>query len=309
MTRWLKILGVDMRIHNLSVGLGLILLIVYPCKHASAGVVHRINKYALDIGTVSPPALIFVTDSNKNMTGADPSKGLDNLGRGTVIEQIPSAWVEQQNTESDDVNGVFVPNSVTSWGIDIPDGGPNSYTVNLTGVSNGVSEIQIFGLFFGKPKIPKISIDQDIVIANGQTKQIQVAFDPISRSLTSTPIVNNGDFLKDTQAACGLGSISPSEACEALEDLASAVEKAKSDGRSKTEAAKLKIYFDILNRLHNWGKDGYRKDWDDFKDQPECRALCNKDPDGIKFFAKDPVYSALKLDAETLLSGLPKDSD
>ena len=141
----------------------------------------------------------------------------------------------------------------------------------------------------------------------GVYKQLQVSVGAAG-NLTITPIINSGDFLKDTQAACGLGSISPPEACEALEDLAATAEKAKTKGDSRLEAETLELYLSILNRLHNWGQKGYRQDWDDFKGPcSECDHLRQKDLHRTKFFGQGPyAYSALKLDAETMLQGLPK---
>ncbi|HZM02298.1 MAG TPA: hypothetical protein VFC44_04670 [Candidatus Saccharimonadales bacterium] len=108
----------------------------------------------------------------------------------------------------------------------------------------------------------------------------------------------------DTQSACSLKDIAPEAACGVLESLASAVEKAITNNDTDKERHNLELYLRILNRLHNWGNKDARHDWDDFKDHPKCDEL-RKDKDDTIFFAKDPAYSALKLDAETLLNALP----
>jgi len=233
---------------------------------------------------------------------------LDNVGRGTAIQQIPLAWVEQENMGVDSGGRNLTDNEFTSWGINIPDGGANTYTLNLVGVSTGATEISISALFKGTPKVPKIWSKKEILIASGQTKKIQVLFDPDNRSLTSTSIVNGGDFLKDTQAACGLGAIGPPEACQVLEALASEVESAETKGDAKAEKMGLGIYLAVLSRLHSWGHEGSRKDWDDFKGQSACGPFFRRGWDGIQVFANDPAYAALKLDVQTLLNTLPGDS-
>jgi hypothetical protein len=178
--------------------------------------------------------------------------------------------------------------------------------VNLQGVATGVCQLSITGLYAVSTNIPQIGSRMEILVSNGITKKIQVTFDPTDRSLISTPIIASGGLIQDTQIACSLGDISPTEACEVLEALATEIEKAVSDGNTQIEAIELKVYLIILNRLHNWGRKGYRHNWDDLRVYPECTPLCNKDRDHTIFFAKDPSYSALKLDAETLLNALPK---
>ena len=287
---------------NILIVLGLHIFSIIG-QDSLAGTIHTWQDHDLNIFAGSPPALIFVQDSQNNITGADPAKGLNNYGQGTVVQEISKSWVEQEHTGSDAVSGTFVPNAATSWSISIPDHGPESFVVNLVGVTTGVTALSISGLFAIKLKIPQIENDLNILVANGVTKQIRVTFDSINRSLITTPTIKAGDFLRDTQSACNLKDIAPEAACDVLEALASGVEKAISKGDVDKERLDLELYMKILNRLHNWSDKDARHDWDDFKDHPECDGL-RKDKDDTKFFAKDPAYSALKLDAQTLLDGL-----
>jgi hypothetical protein len=273
-----------------------------------ASTIYSWKNHDLDFFVASPPALVFVQDSLSNITGADPSKGLDAFGRGAIIQGIPGTFVEQDNTISDAVNGISVPNRVTSWSINIADHAAETYVVNLVGVSTGMSELSISGLFAVKLKIPQIENDVNILVTKGITKQIKVAFDPAGRSLTTTSIINKGDFSRDTQAVCGLGDIDPAAACEALEALASEVEKAISGGDKKNESEDLEVYLLILDRLHLWGQRDEPRKWDDFKDRSECADLCRNKIDD-KFFIDETAYSALTLDAETLLGPLKKKGD
>jgi hypothetical protein len=219
------------------------------------------------------------------------------------VNGIPHSVSEIQNSS---VEQSYFDSSETSTGWELDFGDPQgdfifNYVSSLpSGASTvGINLTQYSPRTLAQYKIP-------VVAEKGIYKQIKISVSS-ANAITITPIINNGDFLKDTQAACGLGSISPPEACEALEALAATLEKAKTKGDSRLEAETLELYLSILNRLHNWGQKGYRQDWDDFKDHSECDHLRQKDLQETKFFAKDPAYSALKLDAETLLKGLPKE--
>jgi hypothetical protein len=145
-----------------------------------------------------------------------------------------------------------------------------------------------------------------VVIANGVSRQIQVTFDPINETLMTKPIIGSGDLLRDTKIACSLGEISPVEACEVLADLASEIEDAIAKDNKRVESVELKLYLSILHRLHKWGESGSRQNWTDLNDCSECAPLCKKGTERDEFFAKDPSYSALELDVDTLLKELSK---
>jgi hypothetical protein len=262
----------------------------------------------LGITTAAPPALIYVSDDQGRRTGANINSPVNQYGEqdpSFLLQGIPQSGVVQTNIADNDTGQL---SSTTPWNINIMDGGAQAYSIHLVGISNDIEELNI-NLFYHARTVTTLTKTVFIPVENGVTKTVTLNCDPSSRILTVVPVMVSGDFLKDTQAACGLGSISPPEACEALEALAAAVEKAKSKGNSRLEAETLELYLSILNRLHDWGQKGYRQDWDDFKDRHECDNLRQVDFHKTKFFAKDPAYSALKLDAETLLKGLPKGSD
>jgi hypothetical protein len=294
---------------NISFPIYLTLWIVaVSVKSAYGSTAYAWKNHDLDIFAGSPPALIFVQDSQNNITGADPTKGLDTYGQGTIIQEIPTSFVEQDHLSSDAVNGVFVPNPTTSWAINIMDHGAETLMVNLEGVSTGVCELWITGLYAVNLKMPKIRRELAILVTTGGTKQIQVTFDPSNRSLGTNFIVKNGDFLKDTQSACGLGDISPISACEALVTLASEAEKNIVNGDQKNEAEDLEVYLSILDHLRFWDQKKQFTNWEDFKDRPECANLCRVEIDS-KFVIDRSAYAALKLDAETLLEPLKKSGD
>jgi len=271
-----------------------------------AAVIYKFNNHDLDFFIISPPALVYVQDPQDNMTGADPTKGLNSYGVGSNIQDISTSFVYQENIGGDAKGGLNAPSPTTGWSINIFDHPAETYTINLLGVATGVCDLSIDALYVNSLDIPKITNQTKILIANGMNKKIQVTFDPTNKVLAINPIINNGDLLQDTQIACSLGDISPTEACEVLESLATEIEKALNDKNTQLEAVELKLYLIILNRLHNWGGEGYRRNWDDLRVRPECTPLRNKDGDHTIFFAKDPSYSALELDVKMLLNALPK---
>jgi hypothetical protein len=255
----------------------------------------------LGVSYNSPPIRAYISDSSGLRTGIDPNIGLNQYGEQLVnginsqLHEIPNSSALQSNLEG--VNSTYC-----EFSIDNPSG---AYTLNYsTDLPESSGEVLIEVENFSPGMLLKNKVS--LLCKKGTYKKMTISVDSAG-GLTITPVINIGDFLKDTQAACGLGSISPPEACEALEDLASAVEKSKTQGNLKREAEEIEAYLSILNRLHNWGEKGYRQDWDDFKDHSECDHLRQRDLHETKFFAKDPAYSALKLDAETLLKGLPKE--
>jgi hypothetical protein len=284
--------------------LSIICLIVVTTRMAFANI--NIKDHYLFIGGVAaPPALVVIKDAAGNKSGVDESRPLDEFGRGKGITEIQGTDVEQQNIASDEPP-LNQPQSSTSWSIYVMDQPAQTYSVDLIGIKSGVTSIDVSGGYIGGRKsIPRVR--SSYFVTQGATRAVTVNYDPTMGTVGVVTQLGNGDFLKDTQAACGLGSISPSEACEALEALAAMAEKAKTKGDSGLEAETLELYVSILNRLHNWGLVGYRKDWDDLKGRSECDHLRQKDLGDTKFFAKDPAYSALKLDAETLLGTIPKD--
>jgi hypothetical protein len=256
-----------------------------------------------------PPSEILVTDSTGAQAGVDTTKPLDQIGTGTSISQIAGSYVEQMNIGTDEGGSADQPQASTSWTIYVSDQPAQSYLVSLVGLKTGVAFLNIGGGYHGKQRPPIPMWQQSFLMAEGVTKTIEVNYDPSAASLTITPNIKNGDLLADTQSACGQGTIGPIEACKALESLAEKFDEAQIKSDLKVERADLLIYLAVLDHLHNWGKDGHRKDWDEFKDKSECAPLFKRRWDGVKVFANDPVYSALKLDAQTLLNTLPKDGN
>jgi hypothetical protein len=263
---------------------------------------------ALSIRTSAPPALMYVSDSQGRITGTNTNSPVNQFGQQKIsarLQNIPHSGAVETNIADNDTDQ---PNPNTECDVNIMDGGVQSYAIHLLGISNDFEQV-IIDLNYSSTTVTALTETIFVPTETGVSKTVVLNCDPENRTLGLELQVSPGDFLKDTQAACGLGSISPPEACEALEALATVVEKAKSKGDSRLEAETIELYLSILNRLHNWGQKGYRQDWDDFKDRHECDHLRQKDLHETKFFAKDPAYSALKLDAETLLKGLPKERD
>jgi len=260
--------------------------------------------HSLDVFGSSPPAFIYVQDSNGNITGADPASTMDAGGNAGKLQAIPNSYVDAVNIASDDPASAGQPGNATAWSISILDHPAETFLVDLVGVQSGLCELFINENHVVQSGIPTMRSVLNVLVSKGAKRQIQVSFNPTQNNLTITPTVNVGDFLRDTQLACGLNAFGPAEVCEAMEGLASKIEKARAKDDPQVETVLLNVYLAILDRLHYWGKDGFRKDWDDFLDQEDCQSLCKHDVKGTQFFVKDPVYSALTLDAQTLLDGL-----
>jgi hypothetical protein len=287
----------------------ILISIIFLNQHSLSATVLKASDHILNIFVGSPPALMFVEDAEGRISGADPAAGLDASGAGKALQNIPASFTDSDNPESDDPSSLGQPSDTTGWTVSIFDHPEETFTVNLLGLQTGVCELTVNGNYIVEKNIPSIRAVQSILVSKGNTRIIKVLFNPASKSLTIAPQVISGIFSRDTQAACELGAIGPPEACQVLEALASEVESAETKGDAKAEKMGLGIYLAVLNRLHNWGHEGSRKDWDDFKGQSECGPFFKRGWDGIKVFANDPAYAAVKLDVETLLNDLANRDD
>jgi hypothetical protein len=252
----------------------------------------------------SPPALMTVVDSTGNVAGVDQEMPVNSVGYGTTISEITGSYVQEMNIGPDEGATSVQPAPTTGWLVYIQDQPAQTYTVNLSGTKSGVAYLTVGGGYYNSTNTIHFS-KQSFLVTPGVTRTVEVSYDPTAASLTITPIVNSSDLLQDTQAACKLGDIDPAEACEVLEAIALEVEKSITQGNANAEAIELNLYLLVLNQLHNWGNAGSIQNWGNFNGYSECLPLCNKGLSGINFFAKNPTYSALELDAQTLLNALP----
>jgi hypothetical protein len=290
----------SLRMKNMNLRVCLVVLWTIA-TNANAIVFH---DHDLGIFGSVPPAEIVVVDSAGNKAGVDETMPLDQYGQGKSISTILGSEVQQQNISTDET--VPQPQPNTSWIVFIVDQPAQSYSVNLLGISSGIEALSFASSYTSKLGSP-IQV-QSFLMEKGLTRTVSVNYDPIAEALTITPVINSGDFLRDTQSACGLDDIGPVAACEAFEALASEVEKAIIKGDTKVEAEDLEVYLFLLERLNLWGQKGQPGNWDAFKDHPECNDLCNDRLDD-KFFITASAYSALKLDAETLLAPIKNQGD
>jgi len=254
----------------------------------------------LSINFSAPNLEAYLSDTAGNRTGIDPSAVLDSVGRQIVngieapngLQEIPGSASDQSNIEGQ---------STTGWEIDI-ENPSDTYVLNYTSIYLAAADAVSIDLQSYSPR--KLTPFNIYLLAQKNVyKQLQISVS--LAGITITPTINSGDFLRDTQSACALEDISPPEACEALEDLAAEVEKSISGGDARKEASELNLYLFVLNLLHNWGSSGSLQNWRNLAGCPECVPLFKKGTHGVNFFAKDPAYSALVLDAQTLLNALP----
>jgi hypothetical protein len=261
------------------------------------------NHY-ISFDSGSPPALMTIVDSVGNLAGVDLEVPVNSVGYGTTISEITGSYVQEMNIGPDEGATSVQPSSITDWIVFIQDQPAQTYTVNLTGTISGTAYLNIRGGYYNSKNSIPIS-QQSFFVSPGITRTVEVNYSPSSASLTITPIVNGSDLLQDTQVACNLGDIDPAEACEVLEAIASEVEKSMTQGNANAEAIELNLYLLVLNQLHNWNNAGSIQSWGNFNGYSECLPLRNKGLNGTHFFVGNPAYSALELDAQTLLNALP----
>lgn len=194
----------------------------------------------LSFNSVAPPILITVIDSQGRRTGGDPSMPVGIHGQQGAhskgpLAEIPFSDSDQENYADDSSSNGDIDQPTTSWGIEILDGGLQTYTVNLFGIILGVSEISISG--HSKLVSGRVRNRFDILLAQGQTHQVSVTFDPTALTLTVQRIVHPEDLGTDVNTACQLNLISPQGICQSLKAKADSIVKdaQKNDISSETQ--------------------------------------------------------------------------
>lgn len=234
------------------------------------------------VAAEAPPAVFYVVDSQGRRTGADPNLPINQNGQQGAnvtsgLSEIPLSLVVQENIASDDKTTQNQPQANTLWDAEIYDGGAQTYTINVTGLTAGDEKIYISG--FLKHQKGGVRNSFEMLVLPGKSRQITVAFDLAQKSIVTTPVVNNGDLLDDIESACEQRLISR-DVCDFLKDKADRIKKALDRHRlEKTKPL-------IESFLCNLGER--RGDGDDDRD----------DHDAVK----EPALSILKTDAETLLA-------
>jgi hypothetical protein len=282
-----------------------LLMVVFGCALFSIGCQDLYGASppygtALSIHFNAPEIFGYATDSSGNQSGTDPNVSLDNVGQQIVngifhdLTGIPNSSVEQDNLDEGQ--------SSTAWEIDIPVPVGNFTFSYSSADTNGTGEVFVQLMNYSTNNLTSNEIY--LLAQNSTFKQINITVSQ-GNEISVIPVITAGSLLQDTQSACSLEEISPAEACEVLEAIALEVEKSITQGNTSAEAIELNLYLLVLNQLHNWGNAGSTQNWGNFNGYSECLPLCNKGLNGANFFAKDPAYSALDLDAQTLLNALP----
>jgi len=244
----------------------------------------------IDIYVETPPALLYVQDSQGRRTGGDPkltvsSSGYQGEGDLSGLKEIPLSSVEQTNISNDSSEAYGQPQAVTGWTIHILDGGSQTYTLNLLGLADGQSDVFVTG--FSAPKSPsnKFKLRITALVVKNSTTQIAVMVDPSRRIIEATRIVDKDSLLRDGKAACGLSFIPYNRVCGRLMEKAADIQDAlEHHCNEKAEAL-------IRSFLYSLG-DSRQKGCMDRDEH---------------LFVKEPALSILKEDARALLNGLKKD--
>ena len=235
--------------------------------------------------TVTPPAMIWVVDSLGNITGADSTQPVNRVGEQTQdwpngLYGIPNSRAVQENI-GNDVTGN--PQSSTSWDIDIKTTTAQSYTLNVKGITPGVSGVGIDGLFPNDKNTKHTKLF--FLVDAGTLRQLQVDFNPGLKRITSKRIVGDGDLLSDVKTACKLGQIASGHVCKGLTKKAEAIQDALTDHHYEKAEELIGVF------LHSLGDS-----------RPEgCKD--DDDHDGIQ----EPALTILKEDAKALLAQVEKD--
>ena len=242
------------------------------------------NEWISFAGSV-PPALMYITDSHGNRAGADPSLSVDQNGMEGDglhgLEEIPGSFVSQENIQNS-ITGQ--PSKHTNWYIQIPDGGKQTYSINLKGITRGSSRTDVsFGKVGQFKSVQKFKLNY--FISSGTTKQYTVNYDPAQLSISVMQIVGNSDLLTDVKTACQLNQITSRHVCDDLEKKAEAIQDAL-NGRHEEQAKDL-----IKSFLHMLGES-----------RP---GGCKEDDDHGA--VKESALTILKEDAKALLAQIEKE--
>jgi hypothetical protein len=244
----------------------------------------------------APGVRAFLTDENGRRTGIDPNRSLDSVGQQKVNEkdyslsEIVGSGAWQNNLDEGQVT--------TGWEIDVRDPSTTYFLNYSSDLTLGGGHISIDVTDYVTRKLHSKSTF--LLAQKGAYKRMKLVVSK-GKPVELAPELGVGDLLSDTKIACKSGKISPQAACDTLTELAESIETARANDRRTEEVKLLQIYGRILDRLKLWDAKGSRRDWDDLEDEPSCRRFKYKKMTGLKIFAKEPAYSALKLDVNTLL--------
>jgi hypothetical protein len=277
-----------MKFKKITLGLCLCLITIcfnnkaWAARSIPAGYIWKISSF--DVLASTPPVQIYVEDFQGNITGADPSVGVDQYGiQGSFkggIAKIPLSCVSQENN-ADENN---VPDDHTGWNITFVDGGKQTYKIHLKGIMSAATTIYLSAIYdrhIGKPSIET----QLLLLATPNiSKEVDVTFDPIQNTITTKPILTDGDLLTDVKTACQLNLITSSAVCKRLEKKGAAIQDALEDKRQEKAEELINSFLRSLGELKG----------DDDNDKDDRNAI------------KEPALTILKEDVKALLASLEK---
>ncbi len=210
---------------------------------------YKVKKDFFTISTNTPPALLYVVDSQGRRTGINPSylSKIDQYGiledLHGLLSEIPLSNSEQQN--NGDPNNNFAPSPTTPCLITILDGGNQTYTINLIGITQGVQDIVVQDApLTPLPKAPQNEFF--VLIQPNGVKQINVAVNTDAHTTAITRVVGNSDLLSDVMIACQQNLITSKHVCKYLEKKAEAIQGALEDKNYKRAE---ELIWDFLHLL------------------------------------------------------------
>lgn len=247
------------------------------------------RKENFSISTRIPPASLYVEDSLGRRTGIDPAYISKIDQYGILVDQkgflydIPSSDIDQQNFASDDAASAPMPFTPTL--IDIGDGGNQTYTINLVGITEGVQRITVQDAPAARnaPNAPQNIFF--ILTQPNEVKQVKVTVNANAYTTSITRVVGSSGLLNDVKTACQLNLITSHHVCKRLEEKAEAIQDVL-EKHHYEEAEKLVWVF-----LHSLGDS-----------RPEgCKEEDHHDA------VKEPALTILKEDAKALLAQIEQE--
>lgn len=237
----------------------------------------------------TPPALVYIADSQGRKTGADFSVPINSNGEQNWphggLSQIPLSSVEQQNV-GDDENGGQADTS-TGWIMTVLDSPKQTFALHVKGITSAATTIYVGVGFQNGNTSSGINTSIPILVEQNVERVFEVNFDPDSKMISTVPVIASGGLLSDAKMACQLDFITSRRTCEYLEKEAKLVEQALDKHHEDEAKTELLVFLHALGDSRPFGcrDEDYRAD------------------------VKEPALTILKEDSKALLKGLGPQKD
>jgi hypothetical protein len=200
----------------------------------------------VSIGFPVPPARVVVRDSQGNRDGVDPLKPVSSVGEGSTLCEIPNSQIMQGNISSDAPENLGAPQPQSDWSIDIAIETVQTYSVELTGIVDGVESLGFGGVTLLPGGSQVLPDPVEVFVEPGSRRIVSVTYAPYAKTVSVARLVTPADLIADVAIACRLGHVSPAGVCESLSRKAAAAAAARKRGNGKAAAGELKAFLNEL---------------------------------------------------------------